>query len=198
LPSDDEHDLDAALPASLRAQLAHLSEQRREGELQRLLATAADGEFSESPAVNLRASIALTASDPARAQRYASRAVSLAPTDAAVLTRAGFLFYEVHNLEAAENCVRTARSYAEESFDAWPSLLHLAGLVKAARGDDAAAEPLLRLAFEGAPQHPGFGQALLESLLRQGEFTEAREVAATAIRARPDDQQLRRLAERTG
>jgi tetratricopeptide (TPR) repeat protein len=131
------------------------------------------------------------ASDAASAERLVREAVRRAPDDPYVLARAAGLMFALERYEEAQAWTRHAAARAPEGFELMGTLAHLTGKLALVRGDEDTAERFLRVAFEQDPELEAHGRVLAALLERLGRQDEALDVLERAVRARPDDEQLR-------
>jgi hypothetical protein len=69
----------------------------------------------------------------------------------------------------------------------YPADLHDLGCIFAERGDDEAAEPPLRAAWEELPRQPQVMRNLAQVLMRRGDFASAQRLAREQLARRPGD-----------
>ncbi len=178
-------------PGNVLARSSALVADGRFDENLELLRRAAEDHRDDVDVV-LRAAAAEQDADHARAAQLLERAVSLAPEDAGVLTRAGFGALALGDLDRALGWAERAGRLTVDDPD-FPlafDLSHLGGRIFVAHGRDDRAERLLEIAFEELPQAPGYGLELAHLLARDGRDEEALAVIEKALAVRPDDQEL--------
>jgi tetratricopeptide (TPR) repeat protein len=134
--------------------------------------------------------------DPASAERLVRGAVRDAPDDPYVLARAATLMFALERYDEAQAWTRHAAARAPEGFELMGTLAHVTGKLALVRGDEDTAERFLRVAFELDPELEAHVRVLAALLERLGRIDEALDVFKRAVRARPDDQQLREALAR--
>ena len=148
----------AQAPGDVLARSSALVADGRFDENLELLRRAAEDHRDDVDVV-LRAAAAEQDADHARAAQLLERAVSLAPEDAGVLTRAGFGALALGDLDRALGWAERAGRLTVDDPD-FPlafDLGHLGGRIFVARGRDDLAERLLEIAFEELPRRSATG-----------------------------------------
>jgi tetratricopeptide (TPR) repeat protein len=130
------------------------------------------------------------------AERLSRRGGELAWDDPHRLTWAASQILDQGNVDEAQRWVGRVYELAPDDFEFAAELTHLVGRLALARGREDDAEKALRMAFELDSDTRAHGRVLAALLQRLGRMDEALEVLERAVRARPDDEQLRDALER--
>ncbi len=178
--------------------LAESSELARAGrdEDNEALLRSAVSRFPPDAELALRTGTALIGRSPDEAKQMLRRAVSLAPDDPWKLTRCAHLMFHLGELDEARIYTKRASLHAPADFEYGAALIHLAGKLAAAKGNDELAEKLLSLAFKGDPGFGSHGRVLAEFYARHGRFVEALDVISESLSHRPGDEALEELRRR--
>jgi len=152
--------------------------------------------FPDQDEVLIRAAAAHVMEAPEEAARLAVRAVTLAPGDPAMLTRAASVAFALERYEQATAWVKDATARADGDFPLAFDLIHLGGKLAIVRGDDEHAEQLLRAAFEQEPETPGHAEVLAGLLEERGRPREALAVIDEADSRRSSSARLDTLRTR--
>jgi len=179
----------------------------RDRRLQRLLdrarALGAEGHGEEAEALlraalkrhphnaELRLTLAIEvfASAPAESRRQLEQAAELAHDDPPTLFRVASALRDVDEQQAAR-AVERLLELTDENFIFFPELMHLRGLLARDAGDDERAEPLLREAFDQAPETRNHGRWLAGLLIDHERYSEALDTVQAALEHRPGDEDL--------
>jgi tetratricopeptide (TPR) repeat protein len=132
-------------------------------------------------------SFAAAGSEAEEALELLGRAVSVAPMDAGVLTRAATVAWGLNRVDELRDYLDRANRVASDDFVLAVDLVHLEGCLALLEERLEDAERLLRAAFEAEPSVVGNGQVLGKLYLEQGRVDEALAVAAEALEHLPGD-----------
>jgi tetratricopeptide (TPR) repeat protein len=168
----------------------------RLGENAELLREAV-GRFPDDAEVHLLAGAATRAvGSHEEAERLTRRGGELAWDDPHRLTWAASQILDQGDVDEAQRWVGRVYELAPEDFEFAAELIHLVGRLALARGREDDAEKALRMAFELDTDTRAHGRVFAALLERLGRIDEALDVLKRAVRARPDDQQLREALAR--
>jgi tetratricopeptide (TPR) repeat protein len=122
-------------------------------------------------------------------------AIDLDPESPGTLTRAGFIFLALDELERAEEATSEALRQGEGGFALLPDWVELKGRLAQRAGDSESAERYFTTLFEQEPDKPHAGLLLAETLLGKGDTEGARSVVDLALQHRPQDPDLQSLRD---
>jgi tetratricopeptide (TPR) repeat protein len=123
------------------------------------------------------------------------RAAQLAADDPETLFRVASALREVDAAPASAAALRRVMEQTDEGFVFAADMAHLGGLLARDAGDDERAEPLLRAAFEAAPETRDHGRWLAGLLIDHERRDEALDVVQVALEHRPGDEDLLELRD---